>query len=77
MSQLTTEKKSIERLFADRNAVFLIPDYQRPYAWTVDQCETLWEDVFAFAFPNDDANAFNSSDEYFFGLYRHIQKRSG
>lgn len=67
MSQLTTEQKSVNELFGNRNADFLIPDYQRPYAWTVDECETLWEDIFAFAFPNDDCEAFKSSDKYFLG----------
>lgn len=67
MSQLTTEQKSIKELFGKQNADFLIPDYQRPYAWTVDECETLWEDIFAFAFPNEDCEAFDTSDKYFLG----------
>ncbi len=28
---------------------FVIPDYQRPYAWTRDQIETLFEDIYEFA----------------------------
>ena len=28
-----------------------IPDYQRPYAWGEIECQTLWDDIFSFAFP--------------------------
>ena len=24
---------------------FMIPDYQRPYKWGIDECETLWNDI--------------------------------
>lgn len=69
MSKLNIDQKTIMELFADKKADFLIPDYQRPYAWEKEkECETLWEDVFSFAFPNDNCNDFNSdSDEYFLG----------
>ena len=23
----------------------MIPDYQRPYKWGIDECETLWNDI--------------------------------
>ena len=31
-------------LFQDKKATFLIPDYQRPYAWGEDECKVLWEE---------------------------------
>ena len=66
MSELTTEKKTIEDLF--KKGFFLIPDYQRPYAWTLDECETLWEDIYAFAIPDNNCDSFDSErDEYFLG----------
>ncbi len=67
MSKLNIDQKNIKLLFSDKKADFLIPDYQRPYAWTEDECQTLWDDIFAFAFPNDDESKFNSNEEYFLG----------
>lgn len=55
-------------LFSEKKADFLIPDYQRPYAWGEKECQTLWDDLFLFAFPDNDCDKFNSdSDEYFLG----------
>lgn len=68
MANLNIEQKSIKDLLTDMHADFLIPDYQRPYAWGEDECSTLWDDLFSFAFPNDDSEAFNDkTDEYFLG----------
>lgn len=68
MSKLSIEQKTIQLLLTDKHSDFLIPDYQRPYAWGEDECATLWDDLFAFAFPNDDCDAFDSkADEYFLG----------
>jgi len=67
MSKLNVDQKSIFGLLSDRKSNFLIPDYQRPYAWDEDQCQTLWDDIFSFSFPNDDCDAFNNSEEYFLG----------
>ena len=41
MSQLTVDQKNIRTLLQDEDADFLIPDYQRPYAWGGDECSTL------------------------------------
>jgi uncharacterized protein with ParB-like and HNH nuclease domain len=54
-------------LFSDKKSDFLIPDYQRPYAWDEDQCQTLWDDIFSFAFPENNYQSFNQDDEYFLG----------
>lgn len=68
MSKLTIDQKTIKELFSAKKTDFLIPDYQRPYAWTENECGTLWDDVFAFAFPGNDCNSFDSdNDEYFLG----------
>ena len=68
MSKLNIDQKTISGLFADKKADFLIPDYQRPYAWEEAECQTLWDDIFSFAFPDNDYSKFNSdSDEYFLG----------
>lgn len=68
MSKLNIDQKTISGLFSDKKADFLIPDYQRPYAWKEPECQTLWEDIFTFAFPDNDYSKFNSeNDEYFLG----------
>ena len=68
MSKLNIDQKTIKLLLTDKHSDFLIPDYQRPYAWGEDECATLWDDLFTFAFPNDDCDAFGrTSDEYFLG----------
>src|SRR3712207_7406971 len=53
------------RSFADKKTDFLIPDYQRPYAWGETECQTLWDDIFTFAIPEDDATKFRQDEEYF------------
>lgn len=67
MSKLNIDQKTVKGLFQDSKSDFLIPDYQRPYAWGDDECKTLWEDLFSFSFPNDNSDQFNDSDEYFLG----------
>lgn len=68
MSKLSVEQKSIIALLKDRKSRFLIPDYQRPYAWKEDECSTLWDDLYNFAFPEGDKDRFNESkDEYYLG----------
>lgn len=67
MSKLGIEQTSVINLFQDKRSDFLIPDYQRPYAWDESKCNTLWEDLFAFAFPNENFDNFNYNEEYFLG----------
>ena len=67
MSKLSIDQKTIEALFSDKKTDFLIPDYQRPYAWEFKECQQLWEDIFSFAFPDDDYEKFNNDDEYYLG----------
>jgi uncharacterized protein with ParB-like and HNH nuclease domain len=67
MSKLNIDQQTIYQLFSDKKSDFLIPDYQRPYAWGDVECQTLWDDIFAFAFPDDDCDKFKKDDEYFLG----------
>lgn len=69
MSKLNVDQKTIKNLLSDNKADFLIPDYQRPYAWDAEkECSTLWEDVFAFAIPEGDADKFDrNTEEYYLG----------
>ena len=68
MSKLSIEQKTVRQLLGDSKADFVIPDYQRPYAWEEKECQTLWDDIFNFAFPDNDCNKFDRhNDEYFLG----------
>lgn len=67
MSKLNVDQKTIFDLLSDKKADFLIPDYQRPYAWDEEQCQTLWDDIFLFSFPDNDCDKFDDNEEYFLG----------
>lgn len=67
MSKLNVDQKNIKSLFADSKSDFLIPDYQRPYAWEEKECQTLWDDIFTFTIPDNDATKFNKDEEYYLG----------
>lgn len=67
MAELKVDKKTIIELFSSKDAYFLIPDYQRPYAWDETHCETLWNDLKEFTLPDNNADNFNKDDEYFLG----------
>ncbi len=67
MSKLNVDQKNVSTLFSDKKADFLIPDYQRPYAWEEDKCKTLWDDIFSFAFPDNDCDKFDENEEYYLG----------
>ena len=40
MSKLNIDQQTIKELFTNKKADFLIPDYQRPYAWEETECQT-------------------------------------
>ena len=67
MSKLNVDQKLIKDLFQDKRADFLIPDYQRPYAWCENECQTLWDDIFNFAIPDEGSTEFDKNSEYFLG----------
>lgn len=68
MSKLNIDQKTILELFSGKKTNFLIPDYQRPYAWSEIECQTLWDDLFNFCFPNNNCDDFDGdNEEYFLG----------
>ena len=68
MSKLNIDQKTILELFSGKKTNFLIPDYQRPYAWGEIECQTLWDDLFNFCFPNNNCDEFDGdNEEYFLG----------
>ena len=63
MAELHVSKKTISKLFSDmQGKKFVIPDYQRPYKWDIEKCETLWNDIENYF--NTDAK---SDADYFLG----------
>lgn len=78
MSKLNIDQKTVIELFSDKRSDFLIPDYQRPYAWSESECQTLWDDLFAFAIPGNNIEHFNDdSDEYYLGPIVTFENRQG
>jgi uncharacterized protein with ParB-like and HNH nuclease domain len=77
MSKLNVDQKTIFNLLSDKKADFLIPDYQRPYAWDEEQCQTLWDDVFLFSFPNNNYEEFDDNEEYFLGAIVTYKNENG
>ncbi|MDD4673721.1 MAG: DUF262 domain-containing HNH endonuclease family protein [Bacteroidales bacterium] len=51
---------SIRELFGNADALYKIPQYQRPYKWEDEQVDKLWEDIFD-AYENGDDNYFLGS----------------
>lgn len=50
MPELHVSKKTISKLFSEmQGRKFIIPDYQRPYKWNIEKCETLWNDIENFS----------------------------
>ena len=46
---IEVNKQSVKQLLETGKAnPFIIPEYQRPYAWGVDQIQTLFEDLWEF-----------------------------
>ena len=46
---IEVNKQSVEALLGSgKTKPFVIPEYQRPYAWTSEQVETLFEDLWEF-----------------------------
>jgi uncharacterized protein with ParB-like and HNH nuclease domain len=64
MADLHVSKKSIKTLLTEMQGKrFIIPDYQRPYKWDTEKCETLWNDIVNFK----DELADSPETEYFLG----------
>lgn len=65
--QLNAEQKTIGQIFTECKTAFLIPEYQRPYSWERDECRTLWDNLYEFAFPDEnDIKNFDKDEETYF-----------
>ena len=66
MAKLNVTRKTIQDLFSKmQKKKFIIPDYQRPYAWDKEKCETLWLDIENFF--NESNSEKENKKEYFLG----------
>ena len=70
MKPIEVKRATVSHLFAKHNQRYFIPTYQRPYSWTEENCEILWDDLINFFFPNNNESAFNrDKDEYPLGIF--------
>jgi uncharacterized protein with ParB-like and HNH nuclease domain len=71
MAELNVTRKSISKLLSEmQSKTFIVPDFQRPYKWDVEKCETLWNDIVSFYSEKTDG------DEYFLGTIVTCKKES-
>lgn len=50
MAELNVSKQIIAEFLGSMDRkLFVIPDYQRPYKWNIENCETLWDDLDLFS----------------------------
>lgn len=64
-TSISVNKQSVSELLqTGRTKPFVIPEYQRPYAWTSEQIETLFEDIWEFA---TTTGGMNNNGTYFLG----------
>lgn len=69
MAELVVSKKNIKSLLSLSDTgytekTYFIPEYQRPYRWSTDECETLWTDIVNFYSALKEPDA---PQEYFLG----------
>ena len=63
MQELSVNRKSIGKLFSEmQNKKFIVPDFQRPYSWDKEKCETLWQNITNFLETEE-----NPASDYFLG----------
>ncbi len=63
-ANLNVSRKTIKNFLSElaNGKKFIIPDYQRPYNWDLEKCETLWEDIEQFSRTRE-----SEKDDYFLG----------
>lgn len=72
---ISVNKQSVlELLSTGRTKPFVIPEYQRPYAWTDEQVETLFEDIWEFA---TNVGGLENTGSYFLGSIVSFENEDG
>lgn len=59
MKAIQANPKSLREIF---QSIYVIPEFQRPYSWEIEQCSALWSDLTSFY--NDDPEP---NERYFIG----------
>lgn len=72
---ISVNKQSVSELLkTGRTKPFIIPKYQRPYAWTSEQVETLFEDIWEFA---TTIGGLDQNGSYFLGSIVSFENEDG
>ena len=72
---ISVNKQSVSELLkTGRAKPFIIPEYQRPYAWTSEQIETLFEDIWEFA---TTIGGLDQNGSYFLGSIVSFENEDG
>ena len=72
---ISVNKQSVSELLkTGRTKPFIIPEYQRPYAWTTDEAETLFEDIWEFA---TTIGGLDQNGSYFLGSIVSFENEDG
>ena len=58
--------KLISNYLKTENEIFVIPEYQRSYSWTILECDKLWQDIETFM-ESSEVNESGNKEPYFFG----------
>lgn len=73
-TSIQVNKQSVTELFESaKKKPFLIPEYQRPYAWEEEQVDTLFEDIWDYSLNYNN----NMNDNYFLGSVVSFDNESG
>lgn len=59
MKSITANPQNIRQIFTKK---YIIPNFQRPYSWDLEQCEKLWTDILDFYEMRE-----SKDDKYFLG----------
>lgn len=72
---ISVNKQSVlDLLSSGRTKPFVIPEYQRPYAWNEEQIETLFEDIWEFA---TTVGGLEQNGSYFLGSIVSFDNENG
>jgi len=66
---------TISQVFIDGDPLYKIPNYQRPYSWTSDEVEPLWDDLYT-AYQNNKEDPETDSN-YFLGSLIIVPQEKG
>ncbi|MGX7199688.1 DUF262 domain-containing protein [Enterococcus nangangensis] len=76
-TSIEVNKKSVKQLLeTGKRSKFVIPEYQRPYAWTEEQTQTLFDDLVEFT-ENNSENNENDRGTYFLGAIVAYENEKG